>query len=295
MLTEFYKALVFMTSLLIGSLIAISPANAGATRYYGFNTSVPDDSGRVFSGSFAVSSAANVYTLKAFNGSYDNHQYDLSNTVLERAGNGIIIGGYNYGAGVLKRGTDDFSLGYFNFGDTQSSYTLSRSLMNGFKFGTLSLIELENITKYNFNTIVSGDKNKIFSGSFSVREFGGAYSLTSFDGSYDGFSYGLSNVVLEAAGDGIIIGGSNSGANAVKRGINDFSLGYLSLDADVAKYTLTRNGYNSFFFGNVELSKVGVVPEPASWMMMLAGFGLIGAAVRRRRITSQSIRRFRGA
>ena len=27
---------------------------------------------------------------------------------------------------------------------------------------------------------------------------------------------------------------------------------------------------------------VGLVPEPASWMMMIAGFGLVGSALRRR-------------
>jgi hypothetical protein len=30
---------------------------------------------------------------------------------------------------------------------------------------------------------------------------------------------------------------------------------------------------------------VGAVPEPASWAMLIAGFGLVGAAARRRRIT----------
>jgi hypothetical protein len=30
---------------------------------------------------------------------------------------------------------------------------------------------------------------------------------------------------------------------------------------------------------------VGFVPEPASWMMLIAGFGLVGAAMRRRKVT----------
>jgi hypothetical protein len=39
---------------------------------------------------------------------------------------------------------------------------------------------------------------------------------------------------------------------------------------------------NAFEFDNV---KLGAVPEPAAWMTMLAGFGIIGAAMRRRRPT----------
>jgi hypothetical protein len=30
----------------------------------------------------------------------------------------------------------------------------------------------------------------------------------------------------------------------------------------------------------------GAVPEPASWAMLIAGFGLTGAAMRRRRVTA---------
>ena len=40
-------------------------------------------------------------------------------------------------------------------------------------------------------------------------------------------------------------------------------------------------GYN-WIYGVGELSYNGGVPEPAAWAMMLAGFGLVGAAMRRR-------------
>lgn len=40
-------------------------------------------------------------------------------------------------------------------------------------------------------------------------------------------------------------------------------------------------GYN-WVYGVGELSYNGGVPEPAAWAMMLAGFGLVGAAMRRR-------------
>jgi hypothetical protein len=43
----------------------------------------------------------------------------------------------------------------------------------------------------------------------------------------------------------------------------------------------------SFVFQNVatkEVSAVGGVPEPSSWAMLIAGFGLTGATLRRRRM-----------
>lgn len=32
------------------------------------------------------------------------------------------------------------------------------------------------------------------------------------------------------------------------------------------------------------VEQLGVVPEPASWALMIAGFGLVGATVRRRHV-----------
>lgn len=39
----------------------------------------------------------------------------------------------------------------------------------------------------------------------------------------------------------------------------------------------------TFVFDNVASQSVGGVPEPASWAMLIAGFGMTGAALRRRR------------
>jgi hypothetical protein len=43
---------------------------------------------------------------------------------------------------------------------------------------------------------------------------------------------------------------------------------------------LSQNGGGGFELDNVT---IGAVPEPASWVMLIAGFGLVGAAARRRR------------
>ncbi|WP_313670344.1 PEPxxWA-CTERM sorting domain-containing protein [Sandarakinorhabdus sp.] len=44
---------------------------------------------------------------------------------------------------------------------------------------------------------------------------------------------------------------------------------------------ITTNG--AFQIDNLTIGASGVVPEPASWAMLIAGFGLVGATARRRR------------
>lgn len=44
------------------------------------------------------------------------------------------------------------------------------------------------------------------------------------------------------------------------------------------------NGGGGFAFDNITLNDAAAIPEPATWAMMLAGFGLAGSAIRRRRL-----------
>ena len=44
-------------------------------------------------------------------------------------------------------------------------------------------------------------------------------------------------------------------------------------------------------FDNVRLTASGAVPEPAAWGLMIAGFGMVGAALRRRTSTVQGATR----
>ncbi|RYY05579.1 MAG: PEP-CTERM sorting domain-containing protein [Alphaproteobacteria bacterium] len=56
-------------------------------------------------------------------------------------------------------------------------------------------------------------------------------------------------------------------------------------------YTLTiagrAYGAASTFSGNFN---VAAVPEPATWAMMIAGVGMAGGALRRRRVTKAEVR-----
>ena len=59
-------------------------------------------------------------------------------------------------------------------------------------------------------------------------------------------------------------------------------------------FTLNRNGIHAFEIRNANMqldnivlnAATGGVPEPASWVMLIAGFGLTAAAMRRRRVVS---------
>ena len=49
--------------------------------------------------------------------------------------------------------------------------------------------------------------------------------------------------------------------------------------------TANQTGYDNITFGSA--TPLGAVPEPGTWAMMLLGFGMIGFAMRRRRIASK--------
>ena len=49
---------------------------------------------------------------------------------------------------------------------------------------------------------------------------------------------------------------------------------------------------NPLFGGNVQITydyAAAAVPEPAAWALMLAGFGIVGGAMRRRRVTADKV------
>jgi len=66
----------------------------------------------------------------------------------------------------------------------------------------------------------------------------------------------------------------------------DFKGGFSTIALDSACPTgfgLIPNNFYSFRISHDEALALGLVPEPASWAMMIAGFGIVGVALRRRR------------
>jgi len=69
-------------------------------------------------------------------------------------------------------------------------------------------------------------------------------------------------------------------------GTNEFWRLANPITLEASTYTLTINGDNSgagSLGGSITIRQANAVPEPATWAMMLIGFGAVGFAMRRRR------------
>ena len=76
-----------------------------------------------------------------------------------------------------------------------------------------------------------------------------------------------------------VFGGPTSNGTAWTYAISDLALG-------VGTYTVNLAGTanpDAAFQGTVKFNLAGGVPEPATWGLMLLGFGLMGSSMRRRR------------
>lgn len=78
-------------------------------------------------------------------------------------------------------------------------------------------------------------------------------------------------------GGGVTLGNTYSGGTFVLKFAN--AVNSLKLDNFVVRYQSIEGSQ----FGDSGVGTAAVVPEPASWAMLIAGFGLAGAAMRRKR------------
>ena len=68
-------------------------------------------------------------------------------------------------------------------------------------------------------------------------------------------------------------------------GLHELALKYQGSSGAV----LYRTGFRPIVDTNGGNGNVGVVPEPATWAMMIGGFGMIGSVIRRKRRTSATV------
>ena len=114
--------------------------------------------------------------------------------------------------------------------------------------------------------------------------FGGAassYAISTIDSN-------VANINFSAVYDVIGYGGATFAQN--------YSSKYLGLYyGPTSGYTNTLNGAASAFVRDNQIAGTnyafrisGAVPEPASWMLMIGGFGLVGASMRRKSAIAQA-------
>lgn len=107
--------------------------------------------------------------------------------------------------------------------------------------------------------------------------FGGVTSLVNY-----GFNWGL--------GDVIVIPGTSTASITTSTGIagtdpfSTRSIFFTAGSAGTLKFSIGTSSADNIgpLLDDVKLTIDARVPEPAAWAMMLAGFGLVGAAMRRR-------------
>lgn len=116
-----------------------------------------------------------------------------------------------------------------------------------------------------------------YNNTYNTTSRGNWYATTALDNFYIGAgNENAGKSIASWAGDSSLAGyyvtgisvGQGGGANA----------GYHAF-ADNVTYTTTSGASTTYRF-----DVTGAVPEPASWMMMVGGFGVIGGALRRRKI-----------
>jgi hypothetical protein len=113
----------------------------------------------------------------------------------------------------------------------------------------------------------------------SIAQFG-------FINIYDGLN-GTGNSISASGRSTFFLGRTSSNCPGYVAPFCPFAPVTLTFDGTARSVTFggTANqiGFDDISFDLVALPSAGAVPEPATWAMMIAGFGLAGAAIRRRR------------
>ncbi|PTD25669.1 PEP-CTERM sorting domain-containing protein [Sphingomonas fennica] len=159
---------------------------------------------------------------------------------------------------------------------------------------SLSSVTLDGGVTLNFNHAVSvaaiGNGWATWSGGYTgdvLRNLGTSSVTATLADAVDGFGFFLEPNVFSnflftiTTSDGTVVNQLIQGNSGAKffgwngPGITNFTISVASGAGGFA--------FGDFFLYRRDITNVPIVPEPASWALMIAGFGLMGAALRRAR------------
>lgn len=207
------------------------------------------------------------------------------------------------GTVTLEAGSPlSFTVNYGGVIDDQANVVPGLTSSIQFNFLGTSL----NNTSYNFSYVLSNTSSGPINGS-RVSIFGfnvspnvasatasGLFTDEVFGGSFNTPNNGPNiEVCFKSGGGPNCTGGANGGVTLGNSGNGQFSLLFNNappgLDVTLGTFYVRYQSVDSGMLGlrGASASAIGaIVPEPATWGMMIVGFGLVGGIARRRRAKS---------
>ncbi|WCL53809.1 PEPxxWA-CTERM sorting domain-containing protein [Gimibacter soli] len=164
------------------------------------------------------------------------------------------------GASASVSYTVDSGWRAFSWSGNEGTFTSE----GGFTFDVVGAAELTLTDAYSYGDI------------FEVFDDGSSLGLTSIVPSYDAGKPNVGSNMESAISNGFSQGTFYLSAGSY---LIDFSIYQSAVDASGAAY---GSGGAFFRVDSIE----GGVPEPATWLMMIMGFGLVGVAASRKRLAT---------
>lgn len=217
----------------------------------------------------AASNAASIYL-------------DFENIAPYPNNSNVSIGGY-YNGGMSSIGTSGTNLGVeFTTGATLLCLNTAGNACSNTSRGGQGIATSQRGALYFPSAGASMNVAAGFSNGFSgvySNPNGSATTVSIFAG-LNGTGALLGTSALGATGYGACDNSISGGATYCP--FNTFSLAFAGTAKSVVfGGTVNQQVFDDFTFGSTIVG--GAVPEPASWALMIGGFGLAGAAMRRRR------------
>lgn len=137
------------------------------------------------------------------------------------------------------------------------------------------------IFAFRFGGTIGGSADLLPAGAFNPSTGARVKGLFQFD-----FTCSTCGVPIPSVSSSVIEQGAGRRFGAP--GLIGFGISFF-IQPTLYEVALDPGGtFDVFFSGLAEAEAVQAIPEPASWAMMIAGFGLVGGALRRRRALARA-------